>query len=364
MRGLNELTVVSPQFIGVLFVLAAVGWWRLLRRPAEPRRPLRSWLIGGLAGVLSLSAVASCVNSYFSYLPKVRDVFDVVAADRPPDVAKAAQTVPSTSHSHGEMVRLRVPDNGSGFGVTSALVWLPPQYFSEPDARFPVVYLFHGSPGVPKDWFRGGEADRIALSLARAGKPAILVAPRMSKGWLDDPECVDGVREKVETHVLRDVIPSADSSLRTVATREGRIFAGMSAGGYCALNLGLRNRAVAATVLNLSGLTEPTHAKGLRSLFGQTGSTLVAQNTPAFYAVNLPSSPRSRLWLDCGSSDHQVLRQMQAIAPVLRSRGLTVEEKVRPGEHTFGVWRAALRDGLNWALSGLPTSTRFVSAAD
>jgi hypothetical protein len=242
MGGLNELTVVSPQFIGTLFVLAAVGWWLLLQRRAEPRQPRRSWLIGGLAALLSLTAVASCINSYFSYLPKVRDVFDVVAANRPPDVAKAVQAVPSDSHSRGEIVRLRVPDNGSGFGRTSALVWLPPQYFSEPEARFPVVYLFHGSPGVPKDWFRGGEADQIALSLARVGKPAILVAPRMSKGWLDDPECVDGVREKVETHVLRDVIPTADSLLRTEASREGRIFAGMSAGGYCALNLGLRNR--------------------------------------------------------------------------------------------------------------------------
>jgi enterochelin esterase-like enzyme len=233
-----------------------------------------------------------------------------------------------------------------------------------PDAQFSLVYLFHGSPGVPKDWFRGGEADQIALSWARAGKPAILVPPRMSKGLLDDPECVDGMREKVETHVLRDVIPTADGSLRTVAAREGRIFAGMSAGGYCALNLGLRNRAVLATVLNLSGLMEPTHSRGRRSLFGQTGSTLVAQNTPASYAANLPSSPRSRLWLDCGLSDHQVLRQMQAIAPVLRSRGLTVEEKVRPREHTFGVWRAALRYGLNWALSGLPTPTRLGSATD
>ena len=78
-----------------------------------------------------------------------------------------------------------------------------------------MVYLFHGSPGVAKDWFRGGEAAQIGLPLARAGHPVIMVAPRMSKGWLDDPECVDGMHEKVETHLLRDVIPTVDRHLRT-----------------------------------------------------------------------------------------------------------------------------------------------------
>ena len=63
-------------------------------------------------------------------------------------------------------MRLAIPDRGSGFGPSTALVYLPPQYFAEPALRFPVVYLLHGSPGTPADWIRGGGADATGAALA------------------------------------------------------------------------------------------------------------------------------------------------------------------------------------------------------
>jgi enterochelin esterase-like enzyme len=112
----------------------------------------------------------------------------------------------------------------------------------------------------------------------------------MSRSWTDDPECVDGVHEKVETHLIDDVIPTVDRSLRTIPARTGRIFAGMSAGGFCALNL------------------------------------------------------------DSGTGDRTVLREMTGIAPLLRAAGCTVELHRRPGAHTYRVWRPALSQALSWAL--------------
>ena len=129
-------------------------------------------------------------------------------------------------------------DPAHGFGVTDNVAYLPPQYFTDPNARFPVVYLFHGSPGRPADWFHGGRAAQEGHAVAAAGHPAIVFAAQMSRSWTDDPECVDGVHELVESHLLAQVIPTVDSHLRTLADRD-RVFAGMSAGGYCALNLGL-----------------------------------------------------------------------------------------------------------------------------
>ena len=172
----------------------------------------------------------------------------------------------------------------------------------------------------------------------------------MSHGWLDDSECVDSIQEPVETHLVRDVIPTVDSSLRTIASRRGRIFAGMSAGGYCALNLGLRHRDLTATILDLSGLTEPTHSGGLRVLFGGRDTIQARQNNPGLYARALSSTPPMRLWLDSGSSDHQVLSQLNRLAVELRADHLTVQQRTRPGGHTYSVWRPALADSLRWAL--------------
>ena len=353
MPSIDTVTVVSPQFIGSLAVLSGGCWVLLLRRihrSSRDHRRVRTSLLAMLSLLLTLSAVASGVNAYYSYLPKLQDLVDVVASTPPPDASKVLNR-PDPPHSRGEIVRLSVPDNGSGFGKSGALVWLPPQYFANSSERFPTVYLFHGSPGVAKDWFRGGEAADIGLSLARAGHPAVLVAARMSKGWLDDPECVDGIHEKIETHLLRDVLPTVDASVRTIADRNDRIFAGMSAGGYCALNLGLRNRSEVSTILDLSGYTAPTHSGGLKALFGQSGSVAAAANTPSLYARTLPAAPAMRIWMDSGSQDKDVLKEMRTLAPVLQSRGMTVELHVRPGAHTFSVWRPALRDSLSWALS-------------
>lgn len=183
----------------------------------------------------------------------------------------------------------------------------------------------------------------------------IEVAPQMSKRWTDDSECVDGVREKVETHLLRDVIPTVDRSLRTEADRAGRVFAGMSAGGFCALNLGLRHRGLTAGILDMSGDTSPTHAGGMRRLFGDAGFQAAAQaNDPATYASQLPSGPPMRVWLDCGTADHGSLAQLTSIAPELRARGVETRLRTRPGGHTYSVWRPALAQALAWMLDGGP----------
>jgi hypothetical protein len=80
--------------------------------------------------LLSISVAASCANAYFCCLPKVNDLLDLVVGRQPPQIRyalaeRAADRRPRET-ADGEVVRLSVPDNGSGFGRSSALVWLPP----------------------------------------------------------------------------------------------------------------------------------------------------------------------------------------------------------------------------------------------
>ena len=306
---------------------------------------------GGIALLLSILFAADCVNSYYSYLPNVSDVVDAITQD-PPQRLDAVLSIPyARAPAGGRLASLTVPEDGSGLGQTQAWVWLPPQYFTQPARRFPVVYLFHGSPGDPKDWFHAGRAQHSGSELADAGRPVIEVAPQMSRNWLDDSECVNGVHEKVESHLLDDVIPTVDRSLRTIVDRTGRIFAGMSAGGYCALNLGLRNRNIVATILDLSGYTSPTHAGGLRALFGPDVAIDARPNDPAAYADALTAGPPMWVWLDSGKGDHNVLTQMKQLTPILNQDHMHVVESVRPGGHTYSTWRPALAQSLRWALT-------------
>lgn len=367
MDPVSELDVVGPVPVVALVLLAALAWAVVVRRRSRVRRrPARA--LGARAravGVLGVSlallattaATADAVNADFSYAPHLGDVTGLAVGSGlwsrlgPDDLGDPAS---ARRHPSGGVLPFAVPGQAAGLGAGDALVWLPPQYLAQPTARFPVVYLFHGSPGIPADWLRGGGADVTGAALAAEGYPAIIVMPRMSRGWLDDPECVDGVQEKVETYFWSDVVPSVDAAFRTVPGRDGRVLAGMSAGGYCALNLGLKHRDQVATVLDLSGLTAPTRRGGLAALYGQRPdlAARAAQDTPSAYAARLPADPPTRVWLDTGTSDGTVRPGMLALAPVLRARGLSVVLHERPGAHTFRVWRPALRESLAWALRG------------
>jgi enterochelin esterase-like enzyme len=358
----RDWSVVSWSFLAVLFGTALVAWagWRLLHRMRH--RPL-AVLVLTVALVLSTAGVASAVNRYFLYLPQVGDVINLVDGEHDwPGYAELSRLPPATllgRYPHGVVVHLAIPDRGSGFGQTGALAYLPPQYFSAPERRFPVVYLLHGAPGVPADWFRGGGAEQTGARLAAAGQPMIIVPPRMSRGWLDDSECVDSVHEPAETHLVTDVIPAVDGTLRTVPRRTARALGGMSAGGYCALNLGLRHRDLFGTIIAMSGTTAPTYPGGPRALFGAgpAAEERIRTNSPQVYAPTLSATPPTRIWLDCGVGDAALVAGLRSIAAVLQARGLATQLHVRPGSHTFHVWRPALAEALAWAAPTLTAGT-------
>jgi enterochelin esterase-like enzyme len=401
----GSLSVISVGFLAVLFGASVTFWLGLWPAYRSHRRTTMA-AVAVCAAFVTLVSVADAVNAHFQYLPRLSDVLGQrswptlnaalladatnlpdgglpAAGQLPPASAAptpgnpvptptpagpAEPTVGSASghtlapaarhssstvpglHPRGAVVTIRVPDAGVGFPGGRALVYLPPQYFTDPTARFPVVYLLHGSPGIPVDWLRGGGAANAGLGAAVRGEPQILVMPHLSRNWLDDSECVDGAHMKVETYVVTDLLPAVDSQLRTKANRDGRTIGGMSAGGYCALNLGLRHRDLFGAIIDMSGYTHPTHTGGMAALFGTRPDVarLTAANSPDVYGRRLNAGPPTRVYLLCGRSDKGPLTQMAAIRPILETDGLPVTWVTLPGSHTYGVWRPGLADALTW----------------
>jgi len=337
---LISLPVTAAWFLLAVGLVALLPAGRALRRRARARAP---WVV--LAALLVVVLGADGVNAYFSYLPRLGDVAGVPTWPTVPEQVLAG--APVGPQPRGAVVQWHLDDGVAHAGRQDVWTYLPPQWFTSPGRRFPVVYLLHGSPGVPQDWLRAGGAVEAGLAAARAGHPALVVLPRVGRGWLDDSECVDGAQEKAQTYLVHDVVTQVDARLRTVPARGARTIAGMSAGGYCALNVGLRHRDVFGTVLDLSGLTRPTHVGGARALYGAAGQR--HRDTPQEYVDSLPAAPATTVWLDVGRGDEEVRPVVTSIAPRLRARGLHVELHLRPGGHTFHVWRPALAQALPWA---------------
>ena len=117
-------------------------------------------------------------------------------------------------------------------------VFLPHDYESRPDHRFPALYWLHGSGGglqgiAPISAFFG--------EAMRAGKipSMVIVFPNSFRNgmWCD---AASG-KQPIETIVMRELIPEVDRKWRTVAKREGRILEGFSMGGYGAGRLGFKH---------------------------------------------------------------------------------------------------------------------------
>ena len=108
------------------------------------------------------------------------------------------------------------------------------------------------------------EDELVALHRAR---PMILVMPFGSTGSFTDEEWANGVgaHDGWETFVARDLVHAVDGRYRTIAVARGRVLAGLSEGGYGALNIGIHHPREFATLESWSGYQR---ADDIGSIFG------------------------------------------------------------------------------------------------
>ncbi|MCD8387652.1 MAG: hypothetical protein LUD17_12295 [Bacteroidales bacterium] len=167
------------------------------------------------------------------------------------------------------------PTNTRGEGTEgSLLVYLPPQYYTDSDRRFPVIYYLHGGTGNQREcrWM----VERIDKAIL-AGKiqPLIIVGVQaLPVGWylngrMEDPKVSTGPIEDVLMH---DMIPYVDSHYRTIASREGRALEGFSMGGGATLRLAFKYPEVFGAASSVAGAvvhwTEEPLRHALECTFG------------------------------------------------------------------------------------------------
>ncbi|MBX7207714.1 MAG: hypothetical protein K1X78_05365 [Verrucomicrobiaceae bacterium] len=128
-------------------------------------------------------------------------------------------------------------DSAAAKQQVSCYVFTPEPYDRSTDQRFPVLYWLHGSGGSSAQAVMS-HTRRYAAAMREGKMPLmIIVFPNgLPNGmWCD---WKDG-SIKLETIVLKELIPHIDRTYRTVAAREGRIIEGFSMGGYGSARLAL-----------------------------------------------------------------------------------------------------------------------------
>jgi S-formylglutathione hydrolase FrmB len=137
-------------------------------------------------------------------------------------------------------------------------VLLPVDYTANPDARYPVLYLFHGTSGRASDWESTGDAENTT-----APYDVITVMPECGfdgdggfwfTDWVD--QTTSHGPSQFESYLIDQMVPWVDDNLRTIPTRAGRAVAGLSQGGYGSAEMAARHPDLFTVMASFSGAPE------------------------------------------------------------------------------------------------------------
>jgi enterochelin esterase-like enzyme len=225
-------------------------------------------------------------------------------------------------------------------------IYLPPGYHAHPHRRYPVLYLLHGFPGRPAAFLatvRMGVVQDELVALHRA-RPMILAMPFGSTGSFTDKEWANGVRphEAWETFLARDVVHAVDARYRTIRSGQSRAIAGLSEGGYAALNIAIHHPGEFRVVESWSGYEQ---ADRVPSVFGHD-EALVERNSPQL--TIRAATPRLRrahtyFWFYSGTGD-RALKENDRFARTLAQLQLPYRYSVVHGGHNWAIWRGRAVD--------------------
>jgi enterochelin esterase-like enzyme len=240
----------------------------------------------------------------------------------------------------------RIPNTFVASDRRPSAIYLPPGY--DPERRYPVVYLLHGMRGSPSSIYRGMRLATVADRLIASGAaPFIAVLP--VAGPVVDPDSGEwaGVWED---YVVDDVVPWVDAHLPTIATQSGRALEGLCAGGFGAIDIGLRHPGLFGTLGSWEGYFAPIFRDG--PFVGAPEAELVAHDPSVLVRSETASLKRDgvRFYVSAGGDHGHILRRMTiAFARELRTLRLPHELWLLPASERGHFWRATLPSALAYA---------------
>lgn len=232
-------------------------------------------------------------------------------------------------------------------GNRPSLVYVPGDYAVERTREFPVVYFLHGYPGNEDNWIGdGAQLPQVLDQLIGSGElpPVIAVMPNGNGQALSDAEWGDSRRgDHVEDWLVNQAVPAVDQRYRTLGT-PFRGVAGLSSGGFGAVNLAMRHPDLFRWAASYSGYFDAR-----RDIFGPATPV----NSPRLVATQLPPAARMPLFLGAGDSDRVYLAQQASFVQELgRLDWQPVHQDLVSGGHGWEAWRLEMVHSLQW-LGGL-----------
>lgn len=200
-------------------------------------------------------------------------------------------------------------------------VYTPPEYDRDPAARFPVLYLLHGSGDTEATWVAHGRAHWILDNLIAQGRArpmiVVMLEGHAAAQWAGPARL--GNILAFERDLLEDAMPLVERSYRVrIEGAADRAIAGLSMGGSQSFYIGLKHPELFAWVC------------GMSSAVG---------DAEVFLGDAVALNRRLKLfWLACGRADPLIRTNRESDA-ALTARGIRHEYVETEGNHSWPVWR-------------------------
>jgi putative tributyrin esterase len=229
------------------------------------------------------------------------------------------------------------------------LVYLPPSY-RPGGPRLPTLYLLHGTPGTPDGLFALGVVQRLDRLIDSGDAPAmIVVAPSGGRRADSDTEWDDSVADagaRWGTFVTRDLVGAIDRDYPTKRGRGSRAIAGISMGGYGAINLALGHSGTFGIAASWSGY----FVSNTPQVDGPEGSASWRARSPLLSVRRLaPALRRQPIATSfySGRTD-RFFAENASFHAMLTRLGIPHRFRAVPGGHDATVWRAQMTTELTW----------------
>jgi len=224
----------------------------------------------------------------------------------------------------------------------TSLIYVPGAYGADPSLRVPVIYFLHGTPGNPGQWLgSGGQLQGVLDQMISTGviPPLIAVMPNGNGVNGADTQWGNTPRAAIETWLVGQLVPAVDAQYRTLGAPY-RGIAGLSSGGFGAVNLAVRNPSVFRWAASYSG-----YFSAPLWLFGASAQA----NSPQYTAPLLPAGQRMPLYLGYGTGDVTFRAATEQFTATLRASGWPqLDVSSVPGGHGWQAWSAELVQSLTW----------------
>jgi enterochelin esterase-like enzyme len=210
--------------------------------------------------------------------------------------------------------------------IRELMIYTPPSYDKQADARFPTFYLQHGSGDNQATWVTHGKAHWILDNLIAQGKARPMVVVMMdghaAVGGRGGPQ--DNNTIAFQRDLLEDVMPFVEANYRVRTDAANRAIAGLSMGGGQSLTVGLNH------------LDKFAWVAGFSSSAPSRDAVVSLLNDPAGANAKL-----KLLWIGIGKDDFLRQRNEQFIA-LLKDKDIHYEWRLTEGTHAWPIWRGYL----------------------